>query len=83
MPRIHATPLAGKVLILGYGDNSDSAATLAEAAVSETEVRALISCAYCSPAYAKAALRLHEDAIRRRFPGVIVVPGSQSILPDK
>lgn len=80
MPRIYPTPLACKILVLARCETADGE-IMASATALEADIRALISCAYCSPAFAKAAMTLHEDSIRRNFPDVIVVPGSQSIQP--
>lgn len=80
MPKIYPTPLAGKILVFARCDTADGE-IMASATALEADIRALISCTYCSPAFAKAAMKLHEDSIRRNFPDVIVAPGSQSIQP--
>lgn len=80
MPKIYPTPLAGKILVLAQRQSAEGD-VMASVTATEAEVHALISCAYCSPAYAKAAMKLQEDTIRRQYPGVIVVPASNSIHP--
>jgi hypothetical protein len=78
MPTLHPAPLAGAILILGYG-NGPAGPGLRPATVTAADLRAVGTCAYCTPKFAKAALRMHEAEIRQRFPGVVVVPGSENI----
>lgn len=77
MPRLYPTPIAGKVLVFGQGGDDDHA--LSAALVSIDEVRQAIGRCYCSPQFARVALRLHEDFVRRRFPEAIVIPVSDQI----
>ncbi len=80
MPALHPVPLAGSILILGYGRGPTGLGPRA-ATVSEADLRGVGTCAYCTPRFAQAALRLHEDEVRRRHPGAIVIPGSENIRP--
>jgi hypothetical protein len=79
MPRLYPTPIAGKVLVFAQGSGDDDDPVLAAALVSIDEVRQEIGRCYCSPQFARVALRLHEDFMRRRFPEAIVIPVSDHI----
>lgn len=79
MPRLYPTPIAGKVLVFGQGSGGDDDPVLAAALVTIDQVRQAIGRCYCSPQFARVALRLHEDFIRRRFPDAIVIPASEHI----
>ena len=79
MPRLYPTPIAGKVLVFAQGSGDDGDPMLSAALVSIDEVRQSIGRCYCSPQFARVALRLHEDFIRRRFPDAIVIPVSDQI----
>ena len=79
MPRLYPTPIAGKLLVLGQGSGDDGDPQLSDASASLDEVRASIGRSYCSPQFARVALRLHEDFMRRRFPDAIVIPVSEHI----
>ena len=79
MPRLYPTPLAGKVLVFGQGRGHDDDPVLSDASASLDDVRQALGRCYCSPQFAKVALRLHEDVVRRRFPDAIVIPVSEHI----
>jgi hypothetical protein len=79
MPRLHPAPLAGKVIIAGCGSGAKGQVVMNDPTVGEEVVRALVKNGYCSPRFAKIALRMHEDAIRRVCPEAIVIPASEYI----
>ena len=79
MPRIHPTPLAGKVIIVACGNGEGGQVVMQDPTVDVDIVRELVKGGYCSPRFAKIALRMHEDAIRRICPEAIVLPCSEYI----
>ena len=79
MPRLYPTPIAGRLLVFGQGSGEHGDPALSDASVSLDDVRSSIGRCYCSPQFARVALRLHEDFMRRRFPGAIVIPVSEQI----
>jgi hypothetical protein len=68
MPRLYPAPLAGKVIIAACGDGEQGQV-----------VMDMVKTGYCSPRFARIALRMHEDAIRRVCPEAIVIPASEYI----
>jgi hypothetical protein len=80
MPRLYPTPIAGKLLVFGQGSGQEERdRTLSGAIASLDDVRQAIGRCYCSPQFARVALRLHEDFMRRRFPDAIVIAVSEHI----
>jgi hypothetical protein len=67
------------VVVLARGSDSNGDEALTEATVNADEVRQSVGLCYCSPQFARVALRLHEAFVRRRYPGVIVIPASDYI----
>jgi hypothetical protein len=77
---LYPTPIAGKLLVFGQGSGQEERdRTLSGAIASLDDVRQAIGRCYCSPQFARVALRLHEDFMRRRFPDAIVIAVSEHI----
>jgi hypothetical protein len=79
MPRVYPAPLAGKVIIVACATGARGELVMQDPTADEDAVRALVKAAYCSPRFAKIALRINEDAIRRVCPEAIVIPASEYI----
>jgi hypothetical protein len=79
MPRLYPAPLAGKVIIAACGDGEQGQVVMKDPTVDEHVVRDIVKTGYCSPRFARIALRMHEDAIRRVCPEAIVIPASEYI----
>jgi hypothetical protein len=79
MPRIHPTPLAGKVIIVACGGADNGEIVMKDPTVDADTLLDLVKGGYCSPRFARIALRMHEDAIRRICPEAIVLPASEYI----
>jgi hypothetical protein len=82
MPRLHPTPLAGRVIVLGTGESPEGDPVLCAATVLEEEVTRAVGRSYCSLRFARVAFRVREDLIRRACPEAIVVCASEFIRSE-
>lgn len=75
-PAISPDPISGHIVLMAFRENR----TLTDATLDEGNIRQVLGKAYCSPEMAVLLARANEDRIRRDYPGVIVIPGSEMIL---